>query len=126
MTIKVTAFRKNLFRYLDECRDSGSSVYIQRGNDLFRLQPEGTRKPIGNAPPRPVVSILHRDYHLSVETSGWLRAAEVARTLTWTRDSFDRLITAHALVWGVSLLTRDGAIQENYRHAFWTEAPVTL
>jgi len=53
MTVKATAFRKNLFRYLDECRDSGSSMYIQRGSDLFRLDPEGTRKPIGSAPPRP-------------------------------------------------------------------------
>lgn len=73
--------------------------------------------------PRAILAILQRDYHLSEEPSGWLRAAEVAATLSWTRDPFDRLIAAHALVWGAPLLTRDSRILEHYQHAFWQEPP---
>ncbi len=46
--------------------------------------------------------------------------AETALTETWTRDPFDRLITAHAransLAW---LLTSDRRIQDAYPRALW-------
>jgi PIN domain nuclease of toxin-antitoxin system len=73
--------------------------------------------------PRTIIAGLERDYHLTLETDGWSRAAEVAATLSWTRDPFDRLISAHALVWGEPLLTKDRSIREHYRHAFWEEPP---
>jgi len=73
--------------------------------------------------PRAIIASLERDYALKLETEGWGRAAEVAATLTWTRDSFDRLITAHALVWGEPLLTKDRTIRKHYRHAFWDTPP---
>lgn len=53
MTVKATQFRKNLFRYLDQCRDTGMVVVIERGGDRFRLKAEGKRKPVGSAAPRP-------------------------------------------------------------------------
>ena len=40
--------------------------------------------------------------------AGWSRAAEVGAHLSWTRDRFDRLITAHALAYIAS-------------HAVWIE-----
>jgi PIN domain nuclease of toxin-antitoxin system len=73
--------------------------------------------------PRALLSVLQRDYFLSVDESGWLRAAEAASTLSWTRDPFDRLITAHALIRGAPLLTRDENIRDHYRHAFWDAPP---
>jgi len=69
--------------------------------------------------PESVVGALSRDIHLSIETAGWSRAAEVANHLSWTRDPFDRLITAHALAYGANLCTRDGTIRDNYAHALW-------
>jgi PIN domain nuclease of toxin-antitoxin system len=73
--------------------------------------------------PRAIMVLLAQDHGVLVETEGWVRAPEIAATLSWTRDPFDRLITAHALTWAAPLLTRDGTIRDNYRHAFWDELP---
>jgi PIN domain nuclease of toxin-antitoxin system len=45
--------------------------------------------------------------------------AAKACDLKWTRDPFDRLITAQAALGGDGLLTRDKIIRANYAHAFW-------
>jgi PIN domain nuclease of toxin-antitoxin system len=74
--------------------------------------------------PRTIMDVLVRDFRVRVEQEAWSRAAEIAATLSWTRDPFDRLITAHALVWGRPLLSRDRSIRANYAHAFWDTAPV--
>lgn len=42
-----------------------------------------------------------------------------ARSLSWTRDPFDRLIVAHALASRAILLTADGTIRENCPQAHW-------
>jgi PIN domain nuclease of toxin-antitoxin system len=42
-----------------------------------------------------------------------------ARELKWTRDPFDRLITAQAALGSDRLLTRDKIIRANYPRAFW-------
>ena len=56
---------------------------------------------------------------VSIEETGWCRAAQIANHLSWTRDPFDRMITAHALSFSAMLCTRDGTIREHYQHAFW-------
>ena len=43
-----------------------------------------------------------------------------AEQLTWTRDPFDRLIVANALVDDVPLLTADRAILDKCHTAIWT------
>ena len=73
--------------------------------------------------PATVFDYLARTLDLTVETEGWARAAEIAQVLNWTRDPFDRLIAAHAMVWSAPLLTRDAVIQEHYLLAFWDEVP---
>ncbi len=40
-------------------------------------------------------------------------------TQTWTRDPFDRIITAHAIAGDAVLLTKDGTILQNYPKARW-------
>ena len=65
---------------------------------------------------------LHRDLDLQVEESGWVRCAEIADHLSWTRDSFDRLIVAHAIAFGAPLCTRDRHLRDHYRAAFWTSS----
>jgi PIN domain nuclease of toxin-antitoxin system len=42
-----------------------------------------------------------------------------ANRLHWTRDPFDRIITATALVRKTPLLTKDSTILAHYKHAFW-------
>lgn len=39
---------------------------------------------------------------------------------TWTRDPFDRMITAQARVDQVLLLTKDRVIHKHYSHAVWS------
>ena len=68
-----------------------------------------------------VLGVLEHDLDLCVHVDGWARAAEAAAYLSWTRDPFDRLIAAHALVYAAPLCTRDRTIRDNYRHAFWAE-----
>ncbi len=72
-----------------------------------------------NDEPEGIVGALHRDLGLEIETTGWARAAKVANTIAWTRDPFDRLITAHALCFNAGLCTRDRNIREMYTHALW-------
>jgi PIN domain nuclease of toxin-antitoxin system len=42
-----------------------------------------------------------------------------ALPLTWTRDPFDRLITAHAALTGSTLITPDTTIRAHYPTALW-------
>ena len=42
-----------------------------------------------------------------------------ALSLTWTRDPFDRIITAQATAGQARLLTKDRTILEHYPMAFW-------
>jgi PIN domain nuclease of toxin-antitoxin system len=43
----------------------------------------------------------------------------LAMPLTWTRDPFDRLLVATALLHQAPLVTRDARIQENFPGAVW-------
>ena len=45
--------------------------------------------------------------------------AQCAAALKWTRDPFDRLITAQAALGDDVLLTRDKIIRANYANAVW-------
>jgi len=42
-----------------------------------------------------------------------------AMALDWTRDPFDRLISAHALCRGIPLLTKDKTIRRRVKLAVW-------
>ncbi|MEI8095417.1 MAG: PIN domain-containing protein [Spirochaetales bacterium] len=68
---------------------------------------------------------LARHHSVTIETEGWARAAEIAQVLNWTRDPFDRLIVAHAMVWSAPLLTRDALMHQHYTQAFWDDPPLT-
>ena len=71
--------------------------------------------------PEGIIGSLGRDIGLGIEYAGWSRAAEVGAHLSWTRDRFDRLITAHALAYSADLCTRDRTIRDHYSHAVWIE-----
>lgn len=58
---------------------------------------------------------------LALDETPYVVVARAARALSWTRDPFDRLITAAAIVSNHSLLTRDQSIRDHYAGAFWDE-----
>ena len=63
----------------------------------------------------------HLDACLGVSVSkiDFYRLVEEAQSLTWTRDPFDRLITANASVFNAPLITKDERIRANYSRAIW-------
>jgi PIN domain nuclease of toxin-antitoxin system len=47
---------------------------------------------------------------------------EAATGVFWTRDPFDRLISAHAIIANTPLVTADGMIREHLPLAIWDQA----
>jgi PIN domain nuclease of toxin-antitoxin system len=62
---------------------------------------------------------LQRSIGLEVADVSFAELATAAIDLSWTRDPFDRLIAAHAIVAGVPLITADRTILENLPLATW-------
>lgn len=64
---------------------------------------------------------------IGIRTSSapFARVIEVARDLAWTRDPFDRIIVATAIVDDVPLLTRDETLLSHCSLARWDEAAAT-
>ena len=58
---------------------------------------------------------------LAVDETPYVVVVRASRGLSWTRDPFDRLITAAAIVSNRSLLTRDRTIRDHYEGAFWDD-----
>lgn len=72
-----------------------------------------------NRPAADVVAHLRGVLNLQSCDRSFPAVAAKARELKWTRDPFDRLITAQAALGSDPLLTRDKIIRANYPHAFW-------
>lgn len=70
-------------------------------------------------PARVVVETLQREVGLAVCDLPFPHVVEVAVEQSWTRDPFDRLIVAQAILRGVPLVTRDRLIRDCYEKAFW-------
>lgn len=47
------------------------------------------------------------------------QVAQAAIGMTWTRDPFDRIITAQAGLADAPLVTKDSVIRKHYRKAIW-------
>ncbi len=66
-----------------------------------------------------VQETLRETIGLEVCDAGFRKITDMARTLTWTRDPFDRVIVGHALSAGRGLLTKDRSIRRRVRSAIW-------
>jgi len=66
-----------------------------------------------------IAGFLSDQFGITVDTAGMSDAVLRASGLTWTRDPFDRTITAHAACAGAFLLTRDETIRRHYAAAIW-------
>lgn len=69
--------------------------------------------------PGRILAALRRDLGLSLSEMGFGAVVARARTLAWTRDPFDRLISAHAAAARARLVTRDEVIRRRFRAALW-------
>lgn len=56
---------------------------------------------------------------LSMDASNAGTAILWSRNLTWTRDPFDRIITAQASIAQAALVTKDRTIRQHYDRAVW-------
>lgn len=66
-----------------------------------------------------MLDALRRDIHLEIADASLAELVQAAVGLSWTRDPFDRLIAAHAIVSGAPLLTADRRILANLPLATW-------
>ena len=66
-----------------------------------------------------VISDLRQRIGLETSDASLVAVVEVARSLDWTRDPFDRLIAAQALSDGLALLTADKTIRAHLDLAVW-------
>ena len=69
--------------------------------------------------PEAILAHLKKNIGLKVCDKSFLSIIDQAKHFAWTRDPFDRIITAHASVDGDVLLTRDAKILEHYEHSLW-------
>lgn len=65
------------------------------------------------------LSTLRRAFGLQVVDTSLTELVQTAAGLSWTRDPFDRLISAHAIVANAPLITADETIRANLPLATW-------
>jgi len=66
-----------------------------------------------------IIDYLIRNLGLIVSNESFTDIVQHAINEKWTRDPFDRIITAHAKMQDATLLTRDKIIRKNYVKAIW-------
>ncbi|HKK17767.1 MAG TPA: PIN domain-containing protein [Opitutales bacterium] len=66
-----------------------------------------------------IVGDLEADLGLEMCSKPFAPTLREALKVKWTRDPFDRMITAHALAHDHDLLTKDKEIREHCQKAFW-------
>ncbi|WP_427159440.1 type II toxin-antitoxin system VapC family toxin [Aliinostoc sp. HNIBRCY26] len=69
--------------------------------------------------PNVIIADLSNHIDLKVCNKNFNDIISVALTITWTRDPFDRIITANALLDKNILLSKDQNILDNYPYAQW-------
>lgn len=71
------------------------------------------------AEPAPILASLETSIGLSVSEAPFAKIIEVAQTMGWTRDPFDRLMVAQAAIKNAYFITKDSNILKNYPFALW-------
>lgn len=70
-------------------------------------------------PPERILDELARAIGVRTDRSSFADVAAAAVALTFTRDPFDRLIGAQAIIAGASLVTADRLLLEHLHNAVW-------
>ncbi|MCW5891362.1 MAG: PIN domain-containing protein [bacterium] len=71
-------------------------------------------------PARAVLGALREEIGIRVCDAPWANVVALATGLAWTRDPFDRLIVAHAMLREAALVTKDRQIHTRYKRAIWS------
>lgn len=66
-----------------------------------------------------IFNSLREQVGLRVDETPFARIIDEAHAQTWTRDPFDRVIAAHALAAGASLVSADATLRGHVRRAVW-------
>jgi len=74
------------------------------------------RTTLGSAP---VFNYLHQRIDLQLCQKSFIDVVRAASELSWTRDPFDRIITAQSALEQNRLITKDEIIREHYEHGVW-------
>jgi len=69
--------------------------------------------------PETIISSLEREIGIKESNNPFTGLTDKSISLGWTRDPFDRLIVADAIVSKAVLLTKDDTILRNYNKAVW-------
>ncbi len=72
-----------------------------------------------NEKPEKILKSLNKEIGLKESDDNFIEIINEAVKLDWTRDPFDRIITAQAKIRDLRLLTKDQTILSNYQLAFW-------
>jgi PIN domain nuclease of toxin-antitoxin system len=106
---KLSSLAENLIREND--------IYI---SPMIRLELQYLYE-IGRlgSSPNQIIEYLANQANLRICQKDFSLIIQQAMQITWTRDVFDRLIVANAMVNKNVLLSKDHKILENYTHARW-------
>jgi PIN domain nuclease of toxin-antitoxin system len=66
-----------------------------------------------------IFQYLNANIGLELATDSFTDVVNKSIKEKWTRDPFDRIITAHARFSSLKLLTKDEKIHKHYNHAVW-------
>jgi PIN domain nuclease of toxin-antitoxin system len=66
-----------------------------------------------------MLAALRQSIGLEIADGSFLEVAHAAERLSWTRDPFDRLIAAQAIVADAPLVTADRTLLEHLPQATW-------
>ena len=69
--------------------------------------------------PAVMLKALEKSLGLATHSEDFERLMIAALEESWTRDPFDRIITAHARLDSAPLLTKDASIRQHYRQVIW-------
>lgn len=66
-----------------------------------------------------VIRALQNEINLQYCKRDFISIIQSAKKMKWTRDPFDRIITAQASIGNNILITKDSTIAKYYKMAFW-------
>ena len=69
--------------------------------------------------PAQILQSLENSMNLQICDQPFGKVIQTAIEETWTRDPFDRVITAQAKLSGSTLISRDEKIQKHYKNCVW-------
>ncbi|PNP98900.1 hypothetical protein AZ602_00360 [Moraxella sp. RCAD0137] len=72
-----------------------------------------------NDSPEMILQSLKQSINLSICQKSWLDVVNTALTCDFTRDAFDRLIVAHAMLDNSILISKDSNLTKHYQQCVW-------